>query len=163
MTYSFRIDPTAISTETTLFFEDANAKNSQYHAVHRDLDETKAEVQRAISRLGGAVIQFIPVIFENPDRVGYLIEYVFRGGAYGQLPVAALPIRKPADYLKDKARRQALMVAADILDASANAQRHIPLSNPLLLHLLADGKQTIAQMIAERQALPERFLLQTRS
>lgn len=53
----------------------------------------------------------------------------------------------------------ALMVAADILDANANAQRHIPLSNPLLLHLLVDGKKTIAQMIAERQELPERFLL----
>lgn len=159
MTYSFRIDPSALSSDITLYFEDANASNSQYHAVDRDIARAQEQVQRAFSRLGGAVVQFIPVIFENPDRVGYLIEYVFRGGAFGQFPVAGLPIRNPTDVRKDRARRQALMVAADILDASANAQRHIPLSNPLLLHLLADGKQTIAQMIAERQELPERFLL----
>lgn len=163
MTYSFRIDPTALSNETTLYFEDANASNSQYHRSERNVEEAQEEVRRAFARLGGAVVQFIPVIFENPDRVGYLIEYVFRGGAFGQFPVAGLPVRSMTDIRKRNARVQALMVAADILDASANSQRHIPLSNPLLLHLLADGKQTIAQMIAERQALPERFLLQTGS
>lgn len=159
MTYSFRIDKSVLKDESVLYFEDANSRNSQYHAVERDIVSSQEQVQRAFARLGGAVIQFIPVIFEDPDRVGYLIEYVFRGGAYGQFPVAALPIRNPTDVRKDKARRQALMVAADILGANANAQRHIPLSNPLLLHLLADGKQTIAQMLAERQELPERFLL----
>ena len=163
MTYSFRIDPDALIEDTTLYLEDANAKNSQYHAVNRDIEAAQEDVKRAFSRLGGAVIQFIPVIFEKPERCGYLIEYVFRGGAFGQFPVAGLPIRNETDHKKDKARRQALMIAADILDASANSQRHIPLSNPLLLHLLADGEQTIAQIIATRQQLPERFLLSSGS
>lgn len=165
MSFTFRIDPSAFADDQLLFLEDANAKNSQYHAVHRDVKESQDEVRRAMARLGGAVTQFTPVIFEEPDRYGYLIEYVFRGGAFGQFPVAGLPIRarQPSETLKDKARRQALNIAADVLDASANSARHIPLSNPLLLHLLIDGKQTIAQMIAERQALPERFLLSSGS
>jgi hypothetical protein len=161
MSYTFRVDPDALVPNNTLYLEDADASNSQYHTSHqrRTVENAQEEVRRAMARLGGAVIQFIPVIFENPERMGYLIEYVFRGGAFGQFPVAGLPIRSVTDIRKNNARIQALMVAADILDATANAQRHIPLSNPLLLHLLADGKQTIAQMIASRQELPERFML----
>lgn len=161
MSYTFRVDTTALKNGDILYFEDANSSNSQYHTGgdKRSIDDAQEQVRRAIARLGGAVISFIPVIFEQPERVGYLIEFVFRGGAYGQFPVAGLPIRSSTENRKKYARVQALMVAADILDANANAARHIPLSNPLLLHLLVDGKQTIAQMIAERQALPERFLL----
>lgn len=166
MTFTFRVDKDALKTADILYFEDANATNSQYHESHkrRSLEDAQDQVRRAFARLGGAVVSFVPVVFENPDRVGYLIEFVFRGGAYGQFPVAGLPIRSnTAEVRKTHARVQALMVAADILDANANAQRHIPLSNPLLLHLMVDGKQTIAQMIAERQELPERFLLSTGS
>lgn len=161
MTFQFRIDQSAFDDNEILYLEEANASNSQYHAVHRSLDEAQDDVRRAIARLGGAIIQFIPVIFENPDRKGYLIEYVFKGGAFGQYPVAGLPIKKPTDNREEKARKQALMVASHMLDAAANAQRHMPLSNPLLLHLLADGETTIAQMIASRQELPETFLLST--
>ncbi len=165
MSFTFRIDKSALVETDMLFFEDANASNSQYHTSgeKRSIESAQEEVRRAFARLGGAVVSFIPVVFEKPDRVGYLIEFVFRGGAYGQFPVAGLPIRTSTDIRKTRARVQALMVAADILDANANAARHIPLSNPLLMHLLVDGKQTIAQMIAERQQLPERFLLSTGS
>lgn len=161
MTYQFRIDPSALQQQDILYFEDANSSNSQFHASHgrRDIPSAQEEVRRAISRLGGAIVQFIPVIFENPDRVGYLIEYVFRGGAFGQYPIAGLPIRSSTEKRHEAARIQALMVAAQMLDSAANAQRHMPLSNPLLLHLLADGQKTIAQMIAERQSLPDTFLL----
>ena len=159
MTYQFRIDPSALKDQDILYFEDANSKNSQYHGSHRDIESAQEEVRRAIARLGGAIIQFIPVIFEEPDRCGYLIEYVFRGGAFGQYPIAGLPIRSATEKRRENARVQALMVAAHMLDAAANAQRHMPLSNPLLLHLLADGQKTIAQMIAERQQLPDTFLL----
>lgn len=165
MSFTFRIDKSALKDEAMLYFEDANASNSQYHTSgdKRSVEDAQEQVRRAIARLGGVVIAFHPVIFEQPDRVGYLIEFVFRGGAYGQFPVAGLPIRNSTDNRKKYARVQALMVAADILDANANALRHIPLSNPLLMHLLVDGKQTIAQMIADRQQLPERFLLSTGS
>ena len=161
MSYTFRIDTSALKDEQILHFEDANSENSQYHrsGANRSIEDAQEQVRRAIARLGGAVIAFVPVIFEQPERVGYLVEFVFRGGAYGQFPVAGLPIRSSTEIRKTHARVQALMVVADILDANANAQRHIPLSNPLLLHLLIDGKKTIAQMIAERQELPERFLL----
>ena len=162
--YQFRIDQNALkSNGKILYFQDANASNSQHHASQRTIDEAKLQVQRAFARLNGAPFSFIPVIFENPERPGYLIEYAFAGGSMGQFPVAGLPVRpsggKRADGYTEKSRIQALMIAADILDATANAQRHIPLSNPLLLHLMADGKQTIAQMIAERQELPTTFLI----
>lgn len=124
MTYSFRVDKDALKSVDILYFEDANASNSQYRTSgdKRSIENAQEQVRRAIARLGGAVVSFIPVIFENPDRVGYLIEFVFRGGAYGQFPVAGLPIRsRTAEIRKTHARVQALMVAADILDASANA------------------------------------------
>lgn len=162
MTFKFRIDKSALIDNDILYFEGANSSNSQYHAVHRSIEEAQDEVRRAIARLGGAIVQFMPVIFENPDRKGYLIEYVFRGGAFGQYPVAGLPIKSPTPTREEKARKQALMVASQMLDAAANAQRHMPLSNPLLLHLLADGETTIAQMIAQRQSLPDTFLLTTK-
>lgn len=161
MSFKFRIDQSALIDNDILYFEDANGSNSQFHAVKRDIQSAQDDVRRAIGRLGGAIVQFIPVIFENPERKGYLIEYFFRGGAFGQYPVAGLPIKSPTPTREEKARKQALMVASHTLDAAANAQRHMPLSNPLLLHLLADGETTIAQMIAERQSLPETFLLTT--
>lgn len=161
MTFQFRIDPDALKAPQMPYFEDATADNSQFHRARRTVEEAQQEVRNAIARLGGAIVQFIPVIFEQPTRYGYMIEYVFRGGAFGQYPVAALPIKSETAHRKDRARVQALLVAAHMLDAAANAQQHMPLSNPLMLHLLADGKQTIAQMIAERQSLPGTFLLET--
>jgi hypothetical protein len=159
--YKFRIDKDALHNEahSLIYFEDAGAENSQYHKSRRDIESAQQEVQTAINRLNGAVTQFIPVIFENPERVGYIVEYVFRGGAFGQLPIAALPIRQETPRRRERARVQALLIAADMFHAAANAQQHTPLNNPLLLHLLADGEHTIAQMIAERQELPEKFLL----
>lgn len=159
MSFKFRIDTSAINKPDILYFEDATSKNSQFHAVNRSLTEVQESVRISMGKLGGAVTQFIPVIFEDPKRYGYLIEYVFRGGAFGQFPIAALPIRREQPHLVEKARKQALMVASHLMDASYNVQQHTPMSNPLLLHLLVDGQTTIAQMIAERQALPENFLL----
>lgn len=118
MSYTFRVDTSALKNQDILYFEDANASNSQYHASgdKRSIESAQDNVRRAFSRLGGAVVSFIPVVFEDPDRVGYLIEFVFRGGAYGQFPVAGLPIRSStAEVRKTHARVQALMVAADIL------------------------------------------------
>lgn len=161
MTFTFKIDPSALAQESILYFEDANSSNSQFHAIRKSttIDDCKQRVQVAMSKLGGAPLQFIPVIFENPSRYGYLIEYVFSGGAHGQLPVAGLPLKNESPSNKVASRKQALMVAAHMMNASYNAIQHTPLSNPLLLHLLVDGKQTVAQMIAERQSLPTNLLL----
>lgn len=162
MTFTFRIDTEALQgKDGILYFEDANASNSMYHGSKRNLDEAKEEVRRSMARLGGAVIQFIPVIFELPYGRGYLIEFVFRGGAFGQYPVSGLPVKttNPSPVRDEKSRVQALLVAAHYFDAAYNSKQHMPMSNPLLLHLLADGEKTIAQMIAERQELPEQFLL----
>lgn len=164
MSYQFRIDRSAFQQDGILYLEDATSKNSQFHAVNLSLEEGENRVRMSISKLGGAVVQFIPVIFEQPERYGYLIEYVFKGGAFGQMPIAGLPIRtkKHTQYFPKKveqARKQALYVAAQMFDSAYNSMRHMPLSNPLLMHLLVDGQKTIAQMIAERQELPEQFLL----
>lgn len=159
MSFDFRLDPDALELDRLPFFEEATAANSQYHSSQRSIEEAQDEVRQSMARLGGAVTRFIPVIFEHPERLGFLIEYVFAGGAFGRLPVAALPIRRRTAKRDERARVQALLIAADMLNAAANGQQHVPTSNPLFLHLLVDGEHTIAQMLVKRQQLPEAFLL----
>lgn len=165
MTFNFRIDKDAMKQQVDiLYLEDANSSNSQFHTSSMSIDKQIERVKLAMARLNGFATDFIPVVFETPERYGYLIEFMVKGGALGRLSIAGLPLRtkKGTQYYSAKveqARKQALAVAAHMFDAHANSTQHLPMSNPLMMYLLVDGEKTVMQMMVERHELPSTFLL----
>ena len=79
---------------TVPYFEDAKSSIGVIgHATQRSERELKVEIERAMGHLGASVSLFQAGKYDETNRYGYRIEFLW-GGAKGRIDVAALPLRK---------------------------------------------------------------------
>lgn len=109
--------------------------------------------------LGGIMTGIIPVKFndtiggKNVIRYGYVVEFMFTGGARGRMHIAAIPMRKETTTKKNQVLAMALVNRAEFFKTAYSTRIHDPYSNPLFEYLLLDGDKTVAQMIVEKKNL----------
>lgn len=154
--WDFEIDSDALKDEINVpFFEDATGDTAPNYRTRRTVLEAQGELSRWVGKHGGIVTGIIPVKF-NSDRgirYGYIVEFMFQGGARGRIHVAALPMRTESSPKKEQVLAQALLNRAEFFKAAFTSRIHDPYSNPLLQYLLVDGEHTVAQMIVEKKKL----------
>jgi hypothetical protein len=160
MSWEFEIDSDALKTEIEVpFIEDATGDTAPNYSTKRTIAGAQSELSRWIGKNGGIVTGMLPVKFSNTIagknvvRYGYVVNFIFVGGARGQMHVAGLPIRKETPAKKDQVLAMALLNRAELFKTAFTTRVHDPHSNPLIQYLLVDDKHTVAQMVIEKQQL----------
>lgn len=160
------MDFTFTSTEETAatrvpFYEDARADFAPYYASGKSVKIAKQEVTAELSKLGGVVLAFREGFFGEgrAKRYGYEIDFLLRDPAgrdhRGVLRVAGLPMRRETPGKVEQVRVQALLNVRDWLKAAVTQPVFQPgAGHPLLMHLLVDGRRTVAEYIATSNRLP---------
>jgi hypothetical protein len=134
-------------------FEDARADFAPYYSTTTSLKSAQRQVLDELAKLGAGAILFRSGKFDR--RYGYLITFQL-GTAQGVIRVAGLPIRAgQTDRKIEAVRIQALLNVRDWLKAAVTSQVFSPGSNPLLQHILVDGRRTVADYIMESGRFPE--------
>lgn len=146
----------ATSAAAVPFYEGARADFAPYYASGKSVKVAKAEVAAELAKLGGAVIAFHEGYFgDRPRRYGYEIDFLV-GERRGLLRVAGLPMRRESPAKIEQVRVQALLNVRDWLKAAVTQPVFQPgAGHPLLMHLLVDGRRTVADYIAQAGRLPE--------
>lgn len=156
MSWHFDIDESVVQQEMSVpYFEDANGDTAPNYRTTRSLSEAQSELARWVGKHGGIVTGLLPVRFtvDNKLRYGFVVEFMFAGGARGRMHIAGLPLRKETSVKKDRVLAMALLNRAEFFKSAYTTRIHDPYSNPLLQYLLVDGEHTVAQMITERKQL----------
>lgn len=154
----FTFTPTAKDTKIEVpFFEDARADFAPYYAAEKTIERAKDALTAEIGKLGGIVVAFQEGHFGagKKTRYGYRIAFTYAGRP-GAISVAGLPIKN--DHTERKIKQvkvQALMNAADWFKAAITQRVFSPGTDILLMHLLVDGRRTVADYIREAGRLPE--------
>lgn len=158
--WDFEIDSDALQEEITVpFLEDATGENAPNSRTTRSVANAQGELSRWVGKHGGIVTGMIPVKFNNTIdgknvvRYGFVVNFVFAGGASGRMHIAAIPMRKETVEKKNRVLAMALLNRAEFFKAAFASRIHDPYSNPLLQYLLVDGEQSVAQVIIERKQL----------
>jgi len=158
--WDFEIDSDALKTEIEVpFFEDATGETAPNYRTTRSVTDAQSELSRWLGKHGGIVTGMIPVRFNNAVaaknvlRYGFIVEFMFGGGARGRMHIAALPLRKESVDKKNRVLAMALLNRAEYFKAAFTTRIHDPYSNPLLQYLLVDGDKTVAQVIVEQKSL----------
>ena len=154
------------TAEIVPFFEDARSEDGWHgHTTGKSIDVLKSEINEAVSRLGGMVVNFQRGTFatEQINREGFQITFIIQGDgrplARGALDIAALP-NKPApaksyEMRQDRALRMALYMARDILQGLWNLRKLSPGFVPLLPWTLEENSgKTFSQLWAQSLAVP---------
>ena len=149
------MDFTFTSTEETTagrtpFYEDARADFAPYYASGKSVKVARQEVAAELGKLGGVALAFREGFFGEGrgKRYGYEIDFLLRDHR-GVLRVAGLPMRRETPAKVEQCRVQALLNVRDWLKAAVTQPIFQPgAGHPLLMHLLVDGKRTVADYIA---------------
>ena len=139
------------------FYEDARADFAPYYRSQKTVKAAKTEVAAELAKLGGAVVAFREGFFghkpkrygEKSLRYGYEIDFLLYERR-GVLRVAGLPLRSETPAKIEQVRVQALLNVRDWLKAAVTQPVFQPgAGHPLLMHMLVDGKRTVADYIAQ--------------
>lgn len=144
-------------TPTVPYFEDARADYAPYYASGKSVSSAKKEVTAELAKLGGIVLAFREGYFRagGRKRHGYEIEFLLEERR-GVLRVAGLPVWNESKAKIDRVRVQALLNVRDWLKAAVTQPVFQPgAGHPLLMHLLVDGRRTVADYITAAGRLPE--------
>jgi hypothetical protein len=137
------------------YFEDADARTAPNYSSKKTLDQARAEVANALSRLGGWIVRMDEGTFEEAGlkRFGFQVHYQYKG-MNGLYDVVGLPIRKFSDGKKRQVLVQALLTLRDWLTAAYTMKVFSSDVDPLLGNLLtADGsgeQKKFNELIADR-------------
>lgn len=158
--WDFEIDSDALQEEIIVpFLEDATGENAPNSRTTRSITDAKGELSRWVGKHGGIVTGIIPVKFntvmngKEVMRYGFIVDFMFSGGARGRIHIAAIPMRKETIEKKNRVLAMALINRAEFFKTAFTTRIHEPYGNPLLQYLLVDGEQTVAQMIIEKKQL----------
>lgn len=156
--WSFEIDNDALKHEIEVpFFEDATGETAPNYSTKRSVAEAQSELSRWVAQHGGIVVGLTPVKFnatiknKNVIRYGYIVDFIFGGGARGRMHVAALPMRTETPDKKNRVLAMALLNRAEFFKSAFATRIHDPYSNPLFQYLLVDGERTVSQVIVEQK------------
>ncbi len=137
------------------FFREASTQEHgvRGHETKKTESQLKADIRRAVEKLGGVVSAIRRGTFNafDPPREGYVIEFTIHGNP-GELTVAALPFdpdrKDPSENQRKKARKQALYTVRECLENQHNLRMLAPGSQPLLPYMLApDGTATLGEIL----------------
>lgn len=142
------------------YFEDVSSDEGwQGHTTSKSIDTLKAEIAKAISRLGGIVSGFQSGVFniDGKKREGYQIHYALGtpGGKYvpGRMDIAALPIKDGWHKTREKRREQSMKMALYMLRMAVDGmwflQQLSPGYAPLMPWMIASDGKTVSQLWAE--------------
>lgn len=158
--WEFEIDSDALKTEIEVpFIEDATGETAPNYSTKRSVTDAQSELSRWVGKHSGIVVGITPVKFNNTIagkniiRYGYVVDFMFLGGARGRMHIAGLPIRKETPAKKEQVLAMALLNRAEFFKTAYATRIHDPHSNPLLQYLLVDGERTVAQVIVEQKQL----------
>jgi hypothetical protein len=159
MSWDFEIDSDVLEEIKVPFLEDATGENAPNSRTTRSVTAAQSELSRWLGKHGGIVVGMIPVKFNNTIagndviRYGFIVDFIFAGGARGRMHIAAIPMRKETIEKKNRVLAMALVNRAEFFKTAFATGIHDPYSNPLMQYLLVDENHTVAQMIVEKQKL----------
>lgn len=148
-----------IKTEVP-YFEDTRARTTKYYSSTKTIAQAQKEVRGEFQELGAYNVVFAEGYFGvKPKRYGYLVTFGYNG-TQGKIHLAGLPLRnegyaKQAQSKIEKVRIQALLILRDQLISYRQAPMFMVDSNPMLQHLLVDGKRTVFEYLSEVGQLPQ--------
>lgn len=153
----FNFTPTdAAPAAKTPYYEDARADYAPYYASDKNIETAKKEVAVEMQKLHALPLAFREGYFgNNPRRYGYEIEFLLYERR-GVLRVAGLPMWRPSGAKKKRVLVQALLNVRDWLKAAVTQPIFQPTAgHPLLVHMLVDGRRTVADYIVQSGQLPQ--------
>jgi len=157
----FTPDETQDETALVPYFDEARSKEGwSGQSTTKSIETLKAEVVRAVARLGGKITRFTRGSYEidGKERAGYQIEYIVEapdGKVFpGRFDIAALPVKKPTRGNVDQIERNrhkasvrmSLYNVVNSLEASWILQMLSPGYNVLIPGMLGDGEKTIGEI-----------------
>ena len=160
----FTPDETQDETALVPYFDEARSKEGwSGQSTTKSIETLKAEVVRAVARLGGKITRFTRGSYEidGKERAGYQIEYIVEapdGQLFpGRFDIAALPVKIPTrgnvkqiEKNRHKASlRMSLYNVVNSLEASWILQMLSPGYNVLIPWMLVDGEKTISEIWLE--------------
>lgn len=160
MMWEFEIDSDALKKEIEVpFFEDATGETAPNYSTKRTVEDAQSELSRWVGKHGGIVVGLSPVKFNATIknkivvRYGYILDFIFGGGARGRMHIAGLPMKAETPDKKNRILAMALLNRAELFKTAFTTRIHDPYSNPLFQYLLVDDNHTVAQMLIEKQQL----------
>lgn len=150
---SFTFTGQAESKIDVPYFEDARAKDTKYYASTKSLQQAVKEVKAELTELGAYKIVLAEGYFGvKPKRYGYLITFGWNG-ALGKINLSGLPIKSDQwmrgyDTKVAKVRVQALLILRDQLISYRQSPIFLVDTEPMLQHILVDGKRTAFEILA---------------
>lgn len=156
MDFTFTLTDEPSSAAKVPYYEDARADFAPYYSSEKKIATAKSEVTAELAKLDGGVIAFREGYFgQRPKRYGYEIEFLLHDRR-GVLRVAGLPMWSETETKRRRVLVQALLNVRDWLKVATTQQVFQPMAgHPLMMHLLVDGRRTVADYIAARSRLPE--------
>lgn len=140
------------------FLEQATAETAPFYTTSLTMPKAIQKLTLSLARLGGILIEiqngYFP--FESPEykgkkfkRYGGVIAYMY-SGRMGYIKFAGLPILREETAIKvARSRVQAVLIVNSWLTATYTQKVFTPgdFANPLILHLLVDGKNTVSDVL----------------
>lgn len=156
MDFTFTATNETRVTASVPLFEDASADYAPYYKSRMTIREAMAAVREEFIKLNASVLSFREGHFGTgrQRRYGYEIPFLLHGRE-GVVRVAGLPMRSETRLKIERVKVQALLNVRDWLKAAVTQPVFQPgAGHPLMMHLLVDGKRTMAEAIMESGRLP---------